>query len=112
MTGNRQCTKLFYSAQLQIVVMLKIMELEKRFMTLNKIELPKPQKRKTKKKKAPGKEDLDQQLELYFERLCIWDSMMDTTQSANNATTTKLPQKGTDDTILQLRVLCKCLSDM
>ncbi|KAI8584515.1 hypothetical protein K450DRAFT_216718 [Umbelopsis ramanniana AG] len=99
-------------AQLQIVVMLKIMELEKRFMTLNKIELPKPQKRKTKKKKAQGKEDLDQQLELYFERLCIWDSMMDTSQSANDATTPKLLQKGTDDIILHLRSLCKCLSDI
>jgi DNA replication regulator SLD3 len=92
--------------------MLKIMELEKRFMTLNKIELPKPQKKKPKKKKAQGKEDLDQQLELYFERLCIWDSMMDTSQSASDATIPKLPQKGTDDVILQLRVLCKCLSDM
>jgi hypothetical protein len=100
------------SAQLQIIVMLKVMELEKRFMTLNKIELPKQEKKKSKKKKAKGKDDLDQQLELYFERLCIWDSMMDSNQATSDATTPKALKKGTEDLVLHLRLLCKFLSDM
>lgn len=82
-------------------------------MTLNKIELPKPEKKKSKKKKHKAKGDLDQELELYFERLCIWDSMMDSNIStADTSASTTSQQAGTEDTILNLRVLCKYLSDM
>ncbi|CAO3674333.1 unnamed protein product [Umbelopsis vinacea] len=108
----KKCGKLC-DAQLQIIVMLKIMQLEKRYMTLNKIELPKPEKKKSKKKKHKAKGDLDQELELYFERLCIWDSMMDSNIStADTSASTTSQQAGTEDTILNLRVLCKYLSDI
>ncbi|KAJ2960873.1 hypothetical protein NQZ79_g3872 [Umbelopsis isabellina] len=95
-------------AQLQIIVMLKIMELEKRFMTLNKIDLPKPQK-KRKKKKKPSAEDFEQQLELYFDRLCIWDSMMDIT---NTTESTKISKIGPENSAMNLKTLCKNLSDI
>lgn len=84
------------------------MELEKRFMTLNKIDLPKPQK-KRKKKKKPSAEDFEQQLELYFDRLCIWDSMMDIT---NTTESTKISKIGPENSAMNLKTLCKNLSDM
>jgi len=99
-------------AQLQILVMLKILELEKRYMTLNKIELPKQEKKKSKKKKCKAKDNLYQQLELYFDRLCIWDSMMDAPMLTSATSTTGATQKSPEDTILTLRVLCKHLSDI
>ncbi|KAG2172397.1 hypothetical protein INT43_004939 [Umbelopsis isabellina] len=97
-------------AQLQIIVMLKIMELEKRFMTLNKIELPKPQKKRKKKKKLSA-EDFEQQLELYFDRLCIWDSMMDIT-NVTETSKANVGKNGPESSAMNLKTLCKNLSDI
>jgi hypothetical protein len=90
--------------------MLKIMELEKRFMTLNKIDLPKVPK-KRKKKKKPSADDFEQQLELYFDRLCIWDSMMDIT-IMTETTKPAASKNGPESSIMNLKTLCKKLSDM
>lgn len=86
------------------------MELEKRFMTLNKIELPKPQKKRKKKKKL-SVDDFEQQLELYFDRLCIWDSMMDIS-NATETTKTSVSKNGLENSAMNLKTLCKNLSDM